>query len=242
MSSIRTSDLILGVVIIGGVIGGTLYMFGPKKNDVVESQKTEQSTSFTPMQKPKHNPLSKNKPEPVMTTTDTGVVIEQGQRTGPAPKAMKDEVPLARLLEMLKSSDPELRTDAFWTIRYAPDLYELGDVQPFLLTGVVDGNEDVRTAAVAASGEYTDNPNIIRVYDVVLNKGTDPEAKQEVIQHMFNMNYSLEVEHQLIFRLFDNDEMVGDAALDVLNHYSEDDTLTLEEAKKKYENFRKGAL
>lgn len=233
---IKVTDLVIGGCIITGVVFGTLFIFDGStptedKPKVVAAESNFKLAELKRQQR-------KAKPQSINVSLDNPNIE---QPMGNKDDKMEDSIPLEQLISMLKNQDPDLRIEAFWTIRYDPDAYEYKDVHPFLLKGVTDGNEDIREAAVQAAGEYTADPAVLQVYDKIL-EGKDVNNKLDTIQFLFNMNYTMQVEQALIFRLWDEDELVRESAMDILNQNNGERFENIEQAQKEYQNFRKGAL
>lgn len=229
---------IVAALLISGVVGVALVLFTESEPEAVPGAHNGGKT------------LSAHS----VPAAGNGAKVQSASaaRAKTASSVKKDRVNRARserktpeeILAKLKSSDPEERIDGFYAIRY-PDQKENFDLTPllgFIQGGVADGNQEVREAAMMAAGEFVDDPRILPVFETAL-QGTFADEKEEALNHVFNMEWSPEVERLVVFRLWDADEDIREHAFEILEHNNDGDGFdNIADAQKAFESYATGGL
>lgn len=232
----RLTQIIIGILVSGAVGVGIIYFSDQpaplpddgKINDIAKEYVVKAN------RKNDEKPQPDDQFAPKDDDDDESVHFGTQEEEKPAFDYEKIEA-------LFRSKDPSDREDAFHEIRYAKQTYDIVRLMPFLQQGVNDEDETVREAAVDVIGEYTDDPRILPAVETILQSNYS-EQKIEALNHVFNMDYSPQIEQLLISRMWDKDEEVAEQAYDILLQNIDEDFDDIEDAKKFYDSRKAGGL
>lgn len=222
-------------LLISGALGVGFVMFSDSEPAPGFGQASLPQPVHSVKTPPTLKPLNKNQPNSVNRRNERkNRLSERKHKVAKTPE---------EILEQLKSSDPEVRADGFLSIRYSkePLPFDLPPLLGYMQGGVNDSNEEVRESAMEAAGEYTDDPRILPVFEAAL-QGSFSEEKSTALNHVFNMEWTPDVERLVVFRLWDADPEVAEQAFEVLSHNSDEEMDDIQQAREKFDGYSKGGL